>query len=134
MTEARPAPAGDVDYQQFGQGYARQVIAVERRRYPPIERLAAGLGGTVTVTEVPIPIDCVDGFGEAFYARPEALLDPAVRRSQSAWSFVPDGVQARTVQQLQAALASGEWDRRFGDWRRRPSFNGSLRLLASTGR
>ena len=39
------------------------------------------------MTELPIPIDCVDGFVEAFYARPEAPLDPAVRRSQSCWAF-----------------------------------------------
>ncbi len=111
--------------------FAPEMIAVERRRYPAMARLAAGLGGAVTIDEVPIPVDCVDGFSEAFYARPEAFIDPAVRRSQSAWSFVPDEVQARTVQQLQASLASGDWERRFGAWRRMPSFNGSLRLLVS---
>ena len=36
---------------------------------------------------MPIPLDCEDGFVEAFYGRPEALLDPEVRRSQSAWAF-----------------------------------------------
>jgi len=32
----------------------------------------------------------VDGFTEAFYARPERFLDPAVRRAQSAWGFVSE--------------------------------------------
>ena len=62
------------------------------RRAPPlaVDRAAGrGLGGSCEVHTLPIPNDCVDGFSEAFYARPEAFLDPAVRRSQSAWSFVP---------------------------------------------
>jgi hypothetical protein len=111
--------------------YAPEMLAVERRRYPPIATLVEGLGGACEVATLPIPIDCVDGFSEAFYARPEAFLDPAVRRSQSAWSFVPEDVQARIVQRLGAELASGEWDRKHGAWRTKPSFEGSLRGIVS---
>lgn len=111
--------------------YAPEMIAVERRRYPPLATIARGLGGGVLIQEIDIPIDCVDGFSEAFYARPEAFLQDQVRRSQSAWSFVPDEVQARIVNDLREALASGEWDRRHGEWRHRPSFAGSLRLIVS---
>ena len=111
--------------------YAAEMIAVERRRYPPIAAIVGTLGGACEVHPFQIPIDCVDGFSEAFYARPEAFLDPAVRRSQSAWSFVPDAVQARIVERLGADLASGEWDRRHGEWRTRPSFEGSLRGIVS---
>jgi SAM-dependent methyltransferase len=111
--------------------YAAEMLAVERRRYPPIATLVEGLGGACEVHALPIPIDCVDGFSEAFYARPEAFLDPAVRRSQSAWSFVPDDVQARIVARLGADLASGEWDRRYGAWRTKPFFEGSLRGIVS---
>ena len=111
--------------------YAAEMIAVERRRYPPIAGIVETLGGACDVHPFQIPIDCVDGFSEAFYARPEAFLDPGVRRSQSAWSFVPDDVQARIVARLGAELASGEWDRRFGAWRTRPSFEGSLRGIVS---
>ena len=75
--------------------YAPELIAVERRRDPKIDRVCEVLGGA-DVHEVPIPIDCVDGFTEAFYARPEAFLDPAVRGAQSAWSFIPEAeVDAR---------------------------------------
>ena len=111
--------------------YAAEMLAVERRRYPPIATLVETLGGACEVHAVPIPVDCVDGFSEAFYARPEAFLDPAVRRSQSAWSFVPDDVQARIVARLGADLASGEWDRRHGAWRAKPFFEGSLRGIVS---
>ena len=111
--------------------YAPDMLAVERRRFPGIASLVEGLGGACEVRAIPIPNDCVDGFSEAFYARPEAFLDPAVRRSQSAWSFVPGDVQARFVQRLGADLASGEWDRRHGAWRAKPFFEGSLHNIIS---
>jgi len=111
--------------------YAPEMLAVERRRFPGVASLVEGLGGACEVHAIPIPNDCVDGFSEAFYARPEAFLDPAVRRSQSAWSFVPGDVQARFANRLGADLASGEWDRRHGAWRAKPTFEGSLRGIVS---
>ena len=116
--------------------YAPEVIGVERRRYSPIDAIARGLGGTKEVKVISIPIDCVDGFTEAYDARPEAFLDPAARRSQSAWSFVREEDQPRFVETLSDDLNSGDWDRKYSEWRSRPYFEGSLRLIVSnpTGR
>jgi SAM-dependent methyltransferase len=111
--------------------YAPELIEVERRRYPPIETIRAHLGGVTEVSAVLIPIDCSDGFTEAFYARPEQLLDPVVRGAQSAWGFVAAQDQQRAVAALRADLACGEWDRRFGALRVQPEFEGSLRLIVS---
>ena len=111
--------------------YAPELIAVERRRYPAMEAIQRRLGGVTDVKTIPIPIDCVDGFTEAYYARPEAFLDPAVRRSQSAWSFVSEADQQRIVEALANDLKSGEWEKRYGMWRRQPFFEGSLRLIVS---
>lgn len=111
--------------------YAPEVIAVERRRYPRIDRLVSVLGGAVEVTPVPLPADCLDGFGEAFYARPEAFLDERVRRAQSAWSFLDAGVEARSVEALRMALESGEWDARHGALRTLPEYVGSVRLVVA---
>ncbi len=108
--------------------YAPEVIAAEARRYPPITTVARLLGGA-DVIDVPIPLDCVDGFGEAYYGRPEALLDPGARRANSAWTFVGPDVATRFEQQLRADLDSGTWDRRHGPLRTRPTFDGSLRLV-----
>jgi hypothetical protein len=80
--------AGDALDKFWLASYVPEAITAERRRYPPIGRIRDVLGGTSTVTAVPIPIDCTDGFTEAFSARPERFLDPAVRRAQSAWGFV----------------------------------------------
>jgi hypothetical protein len=109
--------------------YAPELIAAERRRYPPIPAIAAAVGRTADVIEVPIPIDCVDGFTEAYYARPEAFLDPRVRAAQSAWGFVSPEATERSVERLRTDLASGAWEQRYGYLRTQLQFLGSLRLV-----
>ncbi|GAB3583883.1 methyltransferase domain-containing protein [Leifsonia lichenia] len=109
--------------------YASEVIATEARRYPSITDIRSALGGTVTVTALPIPLACTDGFSEAYYGRPEALLDPGARLANSAWSFVDRAVHDRFERTLRADLGSGAWDARHGRLRTQPSFDGSLRLI-----
>jgi|SRR5579859_1261707 len=109
--------------------YAPELIAAERKRYPDIAVIAQALGARTEVRKIPIPLNCADGFSEAFYGRPEKMLEPSVRRAQSAWGFVEAGVEARFEAALRADLASGLWDQRYGALRRQPSFEGSLRLI-----
>ncbi len=109
--------------------YAPEVLATEARRYPTIADIRSGLGGTVTVTALPIPFSCADGFSEAYYGRPEALLDPGARLANSAWSLVDRSVAERFERVLRADLESGAWDARHGHLRTTPSFDGSLRLI-----
>lgn len=112
--------------------YAPELIAVERRRYPKIDHIVQVLGGKSAVTPIPIPKDCVDGFTEAYYARPERFLNPTVRQSQSAWGFVESEAVERIVSQLRADLESGEWSRRYGAIASQPEFIGSMRLICAT--
>jgi hypothetical protein len=51
--------------------YAPELQQVDAGRCPSIETLTAALGQSTEVRPAPIPIDSVDGFTEAFYARPE---------------------------------------------------------------
>jgi SAM-dependent methyltransferase len=111
--------------------YVPEVFASESARDPGTDRVARLLGGEVSVSEVPIPIDCVDGFVEAFYGRPEALLDPEVRRAQSSWSFVDPEIVERGLARLRDALASGEWDERYSHLRTQPEYLGALRLITA---
>jgi SAM-dependent methyltransferase len=111
--------------------YAPEVIDTEAVRYPSIEALAGGLGGPVATTLVPVPLECTDGFNEAYYGRPEALLDPGARQSCSAWSFVGEAVHERFTRDLSRDLADGTWDRRYGHLRTQPAFDGSLILVTS---
>ncbi len=112
--------------------YSPEILEAERGRFPAIvpDVLDAVGGGRVEV--VSVPFDCTDGFGEAFYGRPEMFLDESVRRAQSGWGFVADADEQRAVDHLAADLRSGEWDRRFGHLRTAPTYEGSLRLVISS--
>ena len=122
---------GDVLDRYWLADYVPELIAHERRRFPAIETICKCLGGKTEVQSIPIPKDCVDGFNEAFYARPERMLDSAVRRCQSVWIFVADEVQERFVKTLSDDLKSGAWDERYGKLRTQPFFEGSMRLIVS---
>ena len=111
--------------------YAPLVLATEARRYPSMAVMADALGGHVRIIPVPIPFDCRDGFNEAYYGRPERLLDAGARTACSAWSFVDAAMAESYVGRLRDALATGGWDRKYGHLRRQPEFHGSLRLLVS---
>lgn len=109
--------------------YAPEVLETERGRFPSLDRIQLALGETSEVRVVPIPLDCTDGFNQAFYGRPEMLLEPGARKANSAWSFVSDEIQQRFVRELSADLESGKWDDRYGALRTTPTFDGGLRLI-----
>lgn len=112
--------------------YAPQVLATEATRYSSLERIGALLGGRVEEVHVPIPLDCRDGFNEAYYGRPERLLDDGARLACSAWSFVDAGTTHGYVEHLDADLRAGRWDARHGHLRHQPAFDGSLRLVTAS--
>jgi SAM-dependent methyltransferase len=141
--------------------YAPEVMETEARRFPAIDRVAAALGGgslggatlggatlggatlgggahggaarawAIEVRVVEIPLDCTDGFNQAYYGRPEMFLDPGARAANSAWSFVGAEAEERFVRDLERDLDDGTWDRRHGRLRTQPTFDGSLRLVIS---
>lgn len=119
------------DLPAWQQDFLAEGLAIERPRFPAIEDVAAALGGRTRVERIPTPGDCADGFFEAFWRRPEALLDPAVRASQSMWALLDPGVEERMVDRLSVALDSGAWDDEHGAVREQDSFDGALRLVIS---
>jgi SAM-dependent methyltransferase len=68
-----------------------------------------------TVLPMPIPHDCTDGFFAAYWRRPEAYLDPDVRASISGLALRDAAELAEPLSRLEADLASGAWQRRYGD-------------------
>lgn len=62
-----------------------------------------------TVRPVLIPEDCQDGFVQAFWKRPHALLDPQVRASMALFSHMQSDQIERRIQRLRADLADGTW-------------------------
>ena len=75
----------------------------------------------------------MDGFGEAFWARPEAYLDPRIRAGISAFALRSEAEIGPGLQQLQADLRSGAWDARNGSLRQLSEFDCGLRLIIATG-
>jgi SAM-dependent methyltransferase len=111
--------------------YLPEALEDDRERFAPIDEITGVLGPNVSVVPILIPADCCDGFFEAFYNRPEKLLDPEVRAAQSAWPRLPFGVEQRAVTALAADLESGAWDRQHGDLRSQPEYDGGLRLIVA---
>jgi len=97
MREYFPRPAGD-----------DAAVAV------PIERLVDLLGGA-RVETVPVPHDCVDGFGAAYWRRPAAYLDPAVRAGISVLARQPAERLQAGLDRLAADIDSGAWAARHAD-------------------
>ena len=64
---------------------------------------------------MPIPADCRDGFLLAYWRRPEAFLDPAVRANISVFALMDDAEEAALVARLAADLESGAWAERNAD-------------------
>jgi SAM-dependent methyltransferase len=112
--------------------YFPELIEVERARYPTIDFVKKSLGGNCEVVPIPVPVDCSDGFQEAFYGRPEAFLEKEVRLAQSAWGFLKDGLEEELIKRLSTDLESGAWDKKYGHYRTEPTFTCALRLVIST--
>jgi SAM-dependent methyltransferase len=115
--------------------YVPEVLAREEARFPTLDQVATALeeGSTeVRVDVVPIPRDCTDGFGVAFYGRPEAFLRPEVLAATSAFALADQDVVRRGRERLEADLASGAWDRRYGHLRTQPEYDGALRLVTAS--
>jgi hypothetical protein len=105
----------------------------------PSERDAIGVKDAATVLDVievkpvPIPIDCTDGFGAAFWGRPECYLDPQVQQGMSWLAQLPSDVLARGSARLAADLQSGDWDHRHGHLRQLNQLDVGYRLITARG-
>jgi SAM-dependent methyltransferase len=93
--------------------------------------VAERLGGRTEIRQLRVPVCCLDGFTEAFIARPEAYLDPAVRQNMSTFRLMPEDQVAAGVERLRLDLASGAWDARHGALRRLSHMDIGLRIVIS---
>jgi SAM-dependent methyltransferase len=87
--------------------------------------------GDVEVRPVPIPHDCADGFLGAFWRRPHAYLDPAVRAGISVFALLPDDEVDAAVGRLRADLESGAWERRYADVLARDELDLGFRVIVA---
>jgi SAM-dependent methyltransferase len=99
------------------------------REFPSLPVQAGALQAAVEV--VPVPWDCRDGFFSAFWRRPEAYLDPAVRAGISTMARREHEL-AEGIARLRADLESGEWARRHGDLLELEELDLGYRLLVAS--
>jgi SAM-dependent methyltransferase len=97
--------------------------------FPTLADQAAALQAEVEV--VPVPWDCRDGFFSAFWRRPEAYLDPAVRAGISTMARREDQL-ADGLARLKRDLESGEWARRHADLLELEELDVGYRLLVAS--
>jgi SAM-dependent methyltransferase len=108
--------------------YLPEAAAFDDARAMPVDRLARLLGGA-RIEPVLVPHDCVDGFGVAYWRRPEAYLDPVVRAGMSILAQPGDSMLRPGLDRLAADLASGRWQQRHADLLQLNEFDGGYRLL-----
>lgn len=97
----------------------------------PIAAIAEHLGAQ-QVVPVPIPADCQDGFFHAYWARPEAYLDPDVRAGISVFARLDRAVVERAVARLERDLSTGAWHERNASIAARAELDLGYRLVIAT--
>jgi len=98
-------------------------------RYPRLAEFDAL--GSVTLEAVPIPADCTDGFTAAYWRRPEAYLDEAVRANMSTFALLDERVVAEGVARLARDLADRSWHRRHALLLSLPDLDVGYRLVVA---
>ena len=101
-----------------------------RRCGPGSDEIAAAIGATTSVP-MAVPRDMDDGVLGAYWCRPEAYLDPAVRANASGLALADPAVIERGIGRLEADLASGAWHERHADLGARQTLELGYRLLVA---
>lgn len=96
----------------------------------PLDRLVELLDGA-SVLPVPVPYDCTDGFGAAYWRRPEAYLDRAVRAGISMLAYANEAELGAGLAELAADLDSGRWHQRHRELLGQPQLDAGYRLVIS---
>lgn len=107
--------------------YVPEVAALELSR-PSASEIADHLGAS-SVRALPVPWDFTDGVFPAHWRRPEAYLDPAVRRACSALAQTPPAAVERGIARLRTDLASGRWHEEHAELLSLPEWDAGFRLI-----
>ncbi|ABC64426.1 class I SAM-dependent methyltransferase [Erythrobacter litoralis] len=111
---------------QWQTEYWPGLIGLDDGAMPPMAFFEEHLG-PVDTQPVLVPHDCSDGFLYAYWRRPQAYLDPRIRKGSSGFWMI-DGVE-EGAQRLQADLASGAWAARHAALLERENADMGYRLV-----
>lgn len=109
-------------------GYFPEILEIDRRVFPTLSELRRHLG-EITVSPLPIPHDCNDGFLGAYWRRPYAYFDPELRRAISTFSRISD--LEKGLRRLRRDLETGLWFRRHGQLIRETDLDLGYRLVVA---
>ena len=90
--------------------YFPALVTLDEGQMPQMANYEKWLG-SVEVSAVPIPHNCIDGFLAGYWRRPAAYLDERVRAAMS--SFWALGDVSEGLAKLEADLKSGAWEQRY---------------------
>jgi len=110
--------------------YVPEIVDFDVPRFPPLAELGRYLG-PIEARPLPIPHDCQDGFLGAFWRRPEAYLDPQVRRAMSGFTQLAPQVIQAGLARLAEDLRSGRWQAQFGWLYNQESLDLGYRLITA---
>jgi len=108
--------------------YLPHTLQCDRQVFPTLPQIGRVLGET-TVSELPIPYDCSDGFLGAYWRRPEAYLSDGVRSAISTFSKLGD--ISSGLERLRQDLRAGDWHRRYGKVLGLPTLDLGYRILVA---
>ncbi len=91
--------------------YFPALVTLDEGQMPPLAKYTEWLG-SVTISPVPIPHDCTDGFLAGYWRRPSAYLDGRVRAAMS--SFHALGNVSDGLAKLESDLNNGTWAQKYG--------------------
>lgn len=111
--------------------YLPEIVEFDVPRFPALAELADALGGRVETRVIPVPHDCLDGFLGAFWRRPEAYLDPAVRGAMSCFAELPAARVDAGLSRLGEDLRDGSWTARYAHLRDADSADLGYRLVVA---
>ena len=109
------------------QDYLPQISEIDRRDFPTLREIEQAIG-PIETEPLAIPADCVDGFLGAYWRRPAAYLDSRVRAAISIFSKL-DATAA--MARLEADLADGTWNARYGELLARVELDVGYRLIVA---
>ncbi|WP_086853580.1 class I SAM-dependent methyltransferase [Amycolatopsis kentuckyensis] len=113
----------------FVREYVPEVAALEASR-PSAPEIADVLGAS-SVLALPVPWDFTDGVFPAYWRRPEAYLDPGVRRSCSALAQTSPAAVSRGIARLREDLESGRWHADHAHLLDLPEWDAGFRLIVA---
>ena len=108
-----------------------EMLDLDTEQAAPSAAYVAEALGAHTIEPVMVPRDCSDGFAGAYWARPEAYLDPVIQSGMSSFAQLEPSVRAVGDERLRAALESGDWDREYGHLRDLDEFDLGYRLVVA---